>query len=113
MLSRIAAVVSAAGGELKPVEDLFRLALIEPWVCSSAAGSAAAGPPGYYIHELGGAPMGTDPASSLLDPWNRWRTCANLLVTDGACWPRSGWQSPTLTSMALTRRACLQVGRER
>ena len=112
MLSRIAAVVAAAGGELKPIEDLFRLALIEPWVRSSAAGSAAAGPPGYYIHELGGAPMGTDPASSLLDRWNRWRTCPNLMVTDGACWPRSGWQSPTLTSMALTRRACLQVGRD-
>ena len=31
----------------------------------------------------------------------------NVLVVDGACWPSSGWQSPTLTMMAITRRACL------
>ena len=32
-----------------------------------------------------------------------------LPVSLGASWPSSGWQSPTLTSMALTRRACLQA----
>jgi choline dehydrogenase-like flavoprotein len=64
-------------------------------------------PPGYYIHELGGAPMGDNAAVSVLDRWNRFRTCPNLLVTDGTCWTSSGWQSPTLTSMALTRRACI------
>ncbi|PSI00654.1 GMC oxidoreductase, partial [Synechococcus lacustris] len=78
-----------------------------PWLTASAAGSQAVPPPGYYIHELGGAPMGDNPERSVLDRWNRFHTCSNLLVTDGSCWPRSGWQSPTLTSMALTRRACL------
>ncbi|MCP9795128.1 GMC oxidoreductase, partial [Synechococcus lacustris] len=107
MLSRMQTVVQAAGGEIKPIEDLFRLALIEPWLTASAAGSQAVPPPGYYIHELGGAPMGDNPERSVLDRWNRFHTCSNLLVTDGSCWPRSGWQSPTLTSMALTRRACL------
>ncbi len=109
MLSRIQTVVQAAGGEIKPIEDLFRLALIEPWLTASAAGSQAVPPPGYYIHELGGAPMGDKPERSVLDRWNRFHTCSNLLVTDGSCWPSSGWQSPTLTSMALTRRACLQA----
>jgi len=107
MLARIETVTVAAGGQVLPLEDLVRMPLIEPWVRASAAGSPAPGPPGYYIHELGGAPMGDDPATSVLDRWNRCHTCPNLLVTDGASWPGSGWQSPTLTSMALTRRACL------
>jgi len=109
MLARIGSVVAAAGGVVRPLEDLFRLPLIEPWLRASVAGSQAVAPPGYYIHELGGAPMGSDPTRSVLDPWNRLWTCPNLLVTDGASWPSSGWQSPTLTSMALTRRACLRA----
>jgi choline dehydrogenase-like flavoprotein len=109
MLERIHTVVDAADGMVRPIEDLLHLPLVEPWVRTSAAGSQRPGPPGYYIHELGGVPMGSDPATSLLDGWNRWRGCSNLLVTDGASWPSSGWQSPTLTSMALTRRACMQA----
>ena len=109
MLERIHTVVAAADGMVRPIEELLHLPLVEPWVRTSAAGSQRPGPPGYYIHELGGVPMGSDPATSLLDGWNRWRGCSNLLVTDGASWPSSGWQSPTLTSMALTRRACLQA----
>jgi len=35
--------------------------------------------------------------------------CKNVLVLDGACWPTSSWQSPTLTMMALSRRACLNI----
>ena len=35
-------------------------------------------------------------------PWD----VGNLYVTDGACWPTSGWQNPTLTEMAVTARAC-------
>ena len=69
-----------------------------------AEGHAA--PPGYYIHELGGARLSSDPDSGVLDPWNRCWGASNVLVTDGASWPSSAWQSPTLTSMALTWRAC-------
>jgi hypothetical protein len=29
-----------------------------------------------------------------------------VLVVDGACWPTAAWQSPTLTEMAITWRAC-------
>ena len=83
--------------------------LVEPLVRRSVAGSQELTPPGYYVHELGGAPMGDDPAGSVVDRWNRMHSCSNLLVTDGACWSSAGWQSPTLTSMALTRRAALQA----
>ena len=64
-------------------------------------------PPGYYIHEVGGAAMGGSETSSVVDSSNRLWRAPNVLVVDGACWPTSAWQSPTLTMMALSRRACL------
>ena len=106
MQQRMAAVVAAAGGTIRPLHDLFVMPLIEPLVKTSLALSEGAPPPGYYIHELGGARMAADPADGVLDPWNRCWGIPNLLVTDGACWPRAGWQSPTLTEMAVTWRAC-------
>ena len=63
-------------------------------------------PPGAFVHEVGGARMGSDPRASVVDARNRLWGMPNVLVTDGACWPTCGWQSPTLTIMALTARAC-------
>ena len=63
-------------------------------------------PPGTYSHEVGGARMGTDPSSSVVDANNRCWRLPNVLITDGACWPTCGWQAPTLTIMAVTARAC-------
>ncbi len=63
-------------------------------------------PPGAVVHEVGGARMGSDPGASVVDARNRCWGMPNVLVTDGACWPTSGWQPPTLTIMALTARAC-------
>jgi len=106
MQERMGQVVAAAGGTIRPIEELFRLPLLEPWVRSAVAVAPGAAPPGYYIHELGGARLSSDPDSGVLDPWNRCWGASNVLVTDGASWPSSAWQSPTLTSMALTWRAC-------
>ena len=78
---------------------------------ASAATNEQAPPPGYYIHEVGGAAMGTHESSSVVDRFNRLWRCTNVLVVDGACWPTSAWQSPTLTMMALTRRACQEAVR--
>ncbi len=63
-------------------------------------------PPGLSTHEMGTARMGEDPETSVLDPRNRCWDVDNLYVTDGACFPSSGYQNPTLTIMALTVRAC-------
>jgi choline dehydrogenase-like flavoprotein len=62
--------------------------------------------PGGYVHELGGARMGTDPSESILNPFNQCWDVNNLFVLDGACFVTSGWQNPTLTMMALAARAC-------
>jgi len=56
-------------------------------------------------HECGGARMGTEPASSVVDPYNRVWDAPNVLVCDGACFPSLPCQNPTLTTMALAVRA--------
>ena len=106
MHARMQEVVTAAGGTIRPIEDLFVLPLLEPLVCRSPAVRPEAPPPGYYIHELGGARMAASAEAGVVDRWNRCWGAANVLVTDGACWPTAGWQSPTLTEMAVTWRAC-------
>jgi choline dehydrogenase-like flavoprotein len=61
--------------------------------------------PGAYVHELGGARMGADPATSVLSAFNQCWDAKNLFVVDGSSFPTAGWQNPTLTMMALTVRA--------
>ena len=56
-------------------------------------------------HECGGARMGHDPASSVVDPYNRLWEAHNVLVCDAACFPSIPHQNPTLTTMALAVRA--------
>lgn len=64
---------------------------------------------GAAIHECGGARMGLDPSSSVLDPDNRVWDCPNVLVTDAASFVTSGSVGPTLTIMALSARAAAGV----
>ncbi|TYP96632.1 choline dehydrogenase-like flavoprotein [Sphingobacterium allocomposti] len=61
--------------------------------------------PGNDIHEMGGARMGHDPKTSLLNKWNQLHSCENVFVTDGACMTSTATQNPSLTYMALTARA--------
>ncbi|SRR5579871_362959 len=62
-------------------------------------------PPGLDIHEMGGARMGSDPSTSLLNARNQLHLCKNVFVTDGACMTSTGSQSPSILYMALTARA--------
>ncbi len=61
--------------------------------------------PGLDIHEMGGARMGHDPKTSVLNNWNQMHACKNVFVTDGACMTSTSSQNPSLTYMALTARA--------
>ena len=60
---------------------------------------------GTAIHEMGGARMGADPKTSVLNKWSQSHDIANLFVTDGAQMASSACQNPSLTYMALTARA--------
>jgi choline dehydrogenase-like flavoprotein len=98
-------MVEAAGGVVSDLADLVHMPLLggvfrdiqKEWTCST---------PGLFCHEVGGARMGTDPKTSVLDPSCAVWDVPNVYVTDGACWPSCGWQNPTLTMMAVTARAC-------
>src|SRR5205823_12522966 len=45
--------------------------------------SSTPAPPGFCIHEVGTARMGSDKKTSVLDPWNRTWDAKNVFVTDG------------------------------
>jgi choline dehydrogenase-like flavoprotein len=62
--------------------------------------------PGYGIHELGVARMGSDPRTSVLNQFQQTHDISNLYVMDGAGFPSSACQNPTLTIMALAVRSC-------
>ena len=69
-------------------------------------------PLGSVTHEAGGARMGEDPKSSVLDSWNRCHDIKNLLVVDAACFTSHPEKSVTLTIMALSLRASEHLAEE-
>lgn len=68
--------------------------------------------PGFAIHEMGGARMGRDAKTSVLNQFNQCHDVPNLFVTDGAAMSSSACQNPSLTYMALTARAADYATRE-
>lgn len=62
-------------------------------------------PGGFIIHEVGGAIMGSDPKSSVVNQWGQSWDVKNLFLTDGAPFPSNADKNPTLTIMALAWRA--------
>jgi choline dehydrogenase-like flavoprotein len=62
-------------------------------------------PLGSVTHEAGGARMGDDPRTSVLDEWNRSHDVKNLLVVDAACFVSHPEKQITHTIMALAYRA--------
>ncbi len=99
-------IINSGDGNIIPANEILNIPFTKQILSKSVATKEEAPPPGYYIHEVGGAPMGNDKEKSVLDNWNRLWECSNVFVVDGACWPTSSWQSPTLTMMAITKRAC-------
>ena len=109
MESTIRESIEAADGKIKRIEELIKVPFVGLFAKESIALSGNPPPPGYYIHEVGGAAMGLSEEDSVVNKSNRLWRCKNVLVLDGACWPTSSWQSPTLTMMAISRRACLKI----
>ena len=62
-------------------------------------------PPGRDIHEMGGARMGKDPKTSILNASNQLHNVDNIYISDGACMTSTSYQNPSLTYMALAARA--------
>jgi len=68
--------------------------------------------PGLGIHEMGGARMGRDPKTSILNRNNQVHTVPNVYVTDGAFMTSSSCVNPSLTYMAFTARAANHAVKE-
>jgi choline dehydrogenase-like flavoprotein len=74
--------------------------------------NAVPNPPGYSIHEVGTCRMGNDPKHSVLNKWCQSHDHPNLFVVDGASFPSSGWQNPTMTILSLSMRASEYLANE-
>jgi choline dehydrogenase-like flavoprotein len=55
-------------------------------------------------HHCGTARMGTDPATSVVDPTGKAHDLDNLYVADSSVFPASGANNPSLTIAALSLR---------
>ena len=57
-------------------------------------------------HIMGTCRMGDDPATSVVDRWQRFHDVENMVCTDSSVFPTSTGYGPTLTIVALAIRAC-------
>lgn len=67
--------------------------------------------PGLGIHEMGGARMGRNPKTSVLNENNQIHAVSNVYVTDGAFMTSASCVNPSLTYMAFTARAAAHAAR--
>jgi choline dehydrogenase-like flavoprotein len=100
--------MSHGDNEKKMLEDARQSA--EEIVRASGAEDVKSGAemsvPGEAIHEVGTARMGNDPRTSVVNRWQRAHDVSNLFLMDGAVYPSSACQNPTITIMALAASAC-------
>jgi choline dehydrogenase-like flavoprotein len=89
MISEMRAVASALGGTLPEK--------LEPL------------PPGRSHHEGGTLRMGSDPASSVVDPQGRFHGMANLFAADASIFPNVGVANPMLTITAVAYHVAANV----
>ena len=68
-------------------------------------GAEAIKKPGEIIHEVGGARMGSDPNTSVLNQYCQSWQVPNLFVTDGAAFVSNADKNPTLSIMANAWRS--------
>lgn len=69
-----------------------------------AAGAEEVVQESRYAHLVGGARMGSDPQTSVVDAFGRSHDIPNLFVCDGSIFPTQGSANPGLTIQALAAR---------
>ena len=92
MQQTFAAIIEAMGGKVNGT------------VQTDGAKAIAKG--GQIIHEVGTCRMGTDPKTSVLNPYCQSWDVKNLFVTDGAPFVSNADKNPTLSILALAWRTC-------
>jgi choline dehydrogenase-like flavoprotein len=95
MMAVALAAPGAIGGTWLPAATLANL--------TGGSSSALAGA-ASTAHVMGTARMGSDPATSVVDPFGRVHALDNVFFADGSVFVSSGGFNPTLTIMALALR---------
>jgi choline dehydrogenase-like flavoprotein len=83
-------LLEAMGGKVKPFAEADVLKSMKPG--------------GSVIHEVGGAIMGADAATSVTNQWSQTWDVKNVFLADGAPFASTADKNPTLTIMALAWR---------
>ncbi|WP_209347180.1 GMC family oxidoreductase [Pontixanthobacter sp. CEM42] len=81
------------------------VAMLEAAGCTNITPFEGEAIPGHCIHEMGGARMGRDPKTSVVNGRNQCHDVPNVFITDGSSFSSVACQNPSLTFMALTARA--------
>lgn len=82
------------------------------WATSPSNRGALGGhisPVPHSRHIMGTTRMGTDPATSVTDPWGRLHALPNVVVADSSVFVTSAGYGPTLTLVALAARAAREM----
>lgn len=100
--------------QVKHMQETFRALIAEmggqvfaPMPTREQGYGIAAG--GRIIHELGGARMGADPRTSVLDASCQAHDCRNLFIADGAPFVSQADKNPTWTILALAWRTADRI----
>ena len=103
--------------QVKHMQETFRALITDmggevfPEMPSAESGyGIAAG--GRIIHELGGARMGADPRTSVVDASCRAHEVKNLFVADGGVFVSQADKNPTWTILALAMRTASHIADE-
>jgi len=86
MHRQIDEIIKLAGGKNMQLTEMFHIPVFSEFVSRMEETMTYSAPPGYYIHEVGGARMGTSATNSVVNAHNQIWEVPNLFVTDGACW---------------------------
>ena len=88
---------------------LIRFGVAKTMEVMEAAGATEVVQEPRYAHLVGGARMGLDPRTSVVDGFGRTHDIPNLFVCDGSIFPTQGSANPGLTIQALAARTAQYI----
>jgi gluconate 2-dehydrogenase alpha chain len=110
------ALITWSAGKHEQVAQQFWIPRLKQMMKAAGAGVALAVPATFNSgglptgnHIMGGMMMGTDPATSVTDPYGRVHGLDNVYAADGSVFVTSGAHNPTNTIMAVALRNMRQL----
>jgi choline dehydrogenase-like flavoprotein len=67
----------------------------------------------FSAHQMGSARMGSDPSTSVADPWGQLHDTPGVWVGDASAFPTASGTNPMITIMALARRTAEAIAADR